>query len=444
MSRKTKTETYSMTSTAPDRLHAPAFGTLDKVEISEAKPSRLSNKIPVYQIDAGPQDLVKIELIFPRAGASSQPRPLVSVGTSDMLEEGTRNFSSAELAEQIDYYGAFTQMEATLDFASVCLYTLNKHLSGTIPLLEELVKRATFPEADFQTYIHNKKEKFFSDEAKAATVARKKFTQLLFGDIHPYGHYLIEKDFDGINRSVFADFYRDSYTADKCHIVVSGKIDPALQALFEKHFGGNDWGAVSGSLLTTTLPVAEGNKQKKHFIERKEAVQSAIRIGRLLFNKKHADYLGMQVLNTVLGGYFGSRLMSNIREDKGYTYGIGSGVVSLKLDGYFFISTEVGVDVCANALKEIYFELQRLTEELIPEEELDLVRNYMVGTFLRSADGPFSLADKFKGIFDYGLDYSYYQNYIKGIKNISPVELRDLAIKYFRKEDMVELVVGKM
>ncbi len=430
--------------TAPDRIHAPSFGTLDKVEITEAKGTALSNKIPVFQIDAGSQDLVKIEFVFPQGGAASQPRPLVSVGTSDMLEEGTMHFTSSELAEQIDYYGAFTQMEATLDFSSVCLYSLNKHLPATLPLLEELVKNARFPEEEFKTYIQNKKEKFFSDEAKVANVARKKFTQLIFGDAHPYGHYLVENEFAGLNRDTFADFFGAAYSADKCHIVVSGKIDPRLGDLFEKHFGGEDWKRSAKNNILSQIPAAQTHSQKKHFVERKDAVQSALRIGRLLFNKTHPDYLGMQVLNTVLGGYFGSRLMSNIREDKGYTYGIGSGMVSLKSAGYFFISTEVGVDVCSNALKEIYFELQRLREELIPKEELSLVSNYMLGTFLRSADGPFALADKFKGVYDYKLDYTYYQNYVKTIKNITPEELLALANKYFRQEDMIELVVGKM
>jgi len=430
--------------TAPDRIHAPSFGTLDKVDIIEAKQSVLANQIPVYQINAGSQDLVKIELIFPHAGASSQPRPLVSVGTNDMLEEGTARFTSSALAENIDYYGAFTQMEATQDFASVCLYSLNKHLPHTLPLLEEMVKHASFPEDEFATYIHNKKEKFFSDEAKVATVARKKFTQLLFGDNHPYGHYLVENEFEGINRNTFAGFYAGAYSSNQCHIVVSGKIDPQLDALFGKHFGGSDWNSNPGKKAIISAPAVQTNSEKKHFVERKDAVQSALRIGRLMFNKTHPDYMGMQVLNTVFGGYFGSRLMSNIREDKGYTYGIGSGMVSLKLAGYFFISTEVGVDVCANALKEIYFEMQRLREELISEEELSLVRNYMLGTFLRSADGAFALADKFKGVYDYKLDYSYYNKYVNTIKNITPVQLMALANTYFRKEDMTELVVGKM
>jgi zinc protease len=429
--------------TLPDRTKAPEFGTIDKVEIAEAISSVIPGGLPVFKIDAGSQELVKIEIIFPGAGAASQPRALIAVGTNDMLDEGTSNHSSQALAETVDYYGAFLQMESTLDFASICLFSLNKHLSKTIPLLEDLVKNANFPEHEFTTYIQNKEQKFSVDEAKVSTVARKKFTQLLFGNEHSYGHYVALEDFAQVNRQLFADFYSSAYRLDKCHIVVSGKIDPRLDELLARSFGSlvSSPSFTAPSVLLSTF---ESVKEKKHFVERKDAVQSAIRVGRILFNKTHPDFSGMQILNTVLGGYFGSRLMSNIREDKGYTYGIGSGMVSLKQAGYFFISTEVGVDVCKLALKEIYSEMTRLRNELIPEEELTLVRNYMLGSFLRSADGPFSLADKFKSIYDYGLDYSYYQRYIQTIKNITSTELQKLANTYLKEEEMVELVVGKM
>jgi zinc protease len=432
-----------MTVSAPDRKHAPSFGTLDKIDIAEADASALKNGIPVFKLDAGSQELVRIELIFPKAGAADQPLAAVAVGTNDMLDEGTNLHTSSELAESMDYYGAFLQMEATMDFSSVCLFSLNKHLPETLPLLEEIVKQANFPEHEVQTYIQNKKQKFLVDEAKVSTVARKKFTQMLFGDEHPYGHYMVEMEFDKLDRNLFAGFYASAYAPTQCHIVLAGKIDPRMDGLLEKHFGAGTW-ETGANQKSTKLIAVKASGQRKQYIEKKDAVQSALRIGRLMFNKTHPDYLGMQVLNTVFGGYFGSRLMSNIREDKGYTYGIGSGMVSLKQGGYFFISTEVGVDVCSKALKEIYFELNRLRTELIGEEELSLVRNYMLGTFLRSADGPFSLADKFKGIYDFGLDYHYYQRYIQTIKNISPEELRNLANKYFREEDMMELVVGKM
>lgn len=169
-----------------------------------------------------------------------------------------------------------------------------------------------------------------------------------------------------------------------------------------------------------------------------------MRVGRVLFNKTHEDYFKFQVLNTVLGGYFGSRLMANIREDKGYTYGIGSGLNNLVHSGTFFISTEVGADVTQQTLTEIYKELKLLREELIDEEELETVRNYILGQFLRSVDGPFTLADKFKSIWEFGLDYSFFDKYFHAVKTVTPKELRDLANKYLQEKDLIECVVGKM
>lgn len=177
---------------------------------------------------------------------------------------------------------------------------------------------------------------------------------------------------------------------------------------------------------------------------RDDAVQSAIRIGRILFNKLDPDYHAMKVLNTVLGGYFGSRLMANIREEKGYTYGIGSRIISLRNAGYFFISTEVGADVCKPAIKEIYSEIKRLCDELVPDDELALVKSYMLGDFVRSVDGPFALAEKFKKIMLYNLGYDYYDTFVDTVRNVSSQQLRDLANKYLTENHLHELVVGKM
>jgi zinc protease len=191
------------------------------------------------------------------------------------------------------------------------------------------------------------------------------------------------------------------------------------------------------------VPPQAPDKMKNYF-ERPDAIQSAVKVGRVLFNKTHPDYFKFQVLNSVLGGYFGSRLMANIREDKGYTYGIGSGINNLVRSGYFFISTEVGADVTSSTLSEIYKELKVLRENLIPDTELETVRNYMLGNFLRSVDGPFSLGEKFRAIWEYGLDYSFFDEYFRVVKSVTPGELRDIANQYLREEDMIECVVGKM
>ncbi|MGB3946565.1 MAG: pitrilysin family protein [Bacteroidia bacterium] len=423
-----------------DRKNPPAFKTVEKIDMIKASEQRLRNKIPVYTINAGTQALIKIEFLF-SAGMYQQQMPLQAATVNTMLEEGTSKLTASQIADKVDYYGAYLETGVSQDSASVVLYTLNKHLQSTLPVVEQVIKDSVFPQNELETHIRNKKQKFLVNNQKVAILARKRFTELLFGSKHPYGINVQDADFDAINREHLMHFYSTYYRSNNCKIIVSGKVDENVIKLLDTYFGGADW---DGNAITANngTPISSFT-QPHELVFKEDALQSAIRVGKLLFNKKHPDYQSFLVLNTILGGYFGSRLMSNIREDKGYTYGIGSGLASLQNAGYFFISTEVGVDVCQNALNEIYFEIKRLREEPIPTEELQLVKNYMLGTFLRSVDGPFALAERFKGIMEYNLDYDYFDNYVATIKNISASQLRDLANKYLTQESMLELVVGK-
>ncbi len=423
-----------------DRKISPAFKTVEKIEMIKASEVRLNNKIPVYSINAGSQELIRIEFLF-SAGMYQQEVPLQATTVNAMIEEGTSKLNASQIADMVDYYGAFLETGVSQDSASVVLYTLNKHLNATLPVLEQIIKNSVFPQQELDTHIRNKKQKFHVNNQKVAILARKRFTELLFGEKHPYGINVKETDFDAVNREMLNNFYSKYYRANSCKIILAGKVNDDVFTLLNNHFGGNDW--VAQNDLGRKKIEIFSDSQHQHLVHKHDALQSAIRIGKIMFNKTHPDFQKFQFLNTVFGGYFGSRLMSNIREDKGYTYGIGSGLVSLKNSGYFFISTEVGVDVCKNAIDEIYFEMNRLREELVPQEELELVKNYLLGTFLRSVDGPFSMADRFKGIMEYDLDYDYFDKYIETIKGVSATELRDLANVYFDKNSMIELVVGK-
>lgn len=423
-----------------DRKKSPAFQTIEKIEMIKANELRLQNNIPVYSINAGTQELIKIEFIFP-AGMYQQNIPLQAAGVNDMLEEGTSKLTATEIAEKVDYYGSYLETSISQDSASVILYTLNKHLQNTLPIVEQVIKDATFPQIELETYLTNKKQKFHVNNQKVSVLARKQFTELLFGATHPYGINVKESDFSTVTRNHLADFYTKYYRSNNCKIVIAGKVNDTIFTMLDKHFGGNDW--ATNSIQTNKTIVADTTTTAKHIILKDDAVQSAIRIGKLLFNKTHPDFQSLQILNTILGGYFSSRLMSNIREDKGFTYGIGSGIVSLQNAGYFFISTEVGVDVCEQALNEIYFEINRLRTETIPSDELQLVKNYLIGTFLRSVDGPFALAERFKSIMEYDLGYNYYDNYIATIKSITASQLMELANNYLEPSSMIELVVGK-
>jgi zinc protease len=423
-----------------DRKIAPSAQQIKNVNLIQAQKSSLKNDLPLYSIVAGTQELVKIEWLFD-AGSKYESQRLSAQAAAHLLKEGTVNFTSAQIAESLDYYGAFLETECNKDIAHITLYSLNKHVHNVLPILEDILKNAVFPQHEVNVYKQNSKQKLLVNNQKVDVLARNHFNEIIFGKTHPYGVITEATQYDELELQNIKNFYAKFYRSNNCKIVVSGFVTEEIKNALNKHFGESDWSGEANPAVS--MVAASDNQQQAHLIERPDAVQSAIRIGRLLFNKTHPDYFGMQVLNTILGGYFGSRLMNNIREDKGYTYGIGSAIASLQNGGYFFISTEVGVDVCSAAVSEIYAELKNLRDNPVSIEELELVRSYLMGTFLRSIDGPFALSEKFNSILPYNLGYDFYERYLNTVRTITPVQIQELAKTYLRQEDMVELIVGK-
>lgn len=425
-----------------DRQIAPAFKTIDKIDIIRANKQKLNNGIDFFSIDAGSQEITKIEFIF-KAGMYFQSSPLIASTANTLIESGTKSFTANEISDGVDFFGSFLELEVGQDFATVTLYSLNKYLDKSLKFIEEVLKFPTFPEDEFKIHITNKKQKHQINSQKVDILARRKFSELLFGEKHPYGVQVSDSDFERVNVEEIKTFFNNHYHSGNCTIIASGHLPKDIITTLNTFFGNSTWGNTNGKIGSNNI-LLQTTTQTKHFVERPDAIQSAIKVGRLLFNKTNPDYFKFQVLNTILGGYFGSRLMANIREDKGYTYGIGSGIASFVNGGYFAVSTEVGADVTKQTLEEIYKEIGILRKDLVSDNELETVRNYILGHFLRSVDGPFSLADKFKSIWEFGLDYSYFENYFDAVKNVTPKEIRDLANKYLKEEDMIECVVGKM
>lgn len=420
-----------------NRQQAPDFKQVSTINFIHPQKKVLDNEVPVYTIYSGDQDLVRIEFIFSNVNWNVE-KPLQAVAVSTMLNNGTSKYSSKEIAEQIDFYGAFFQTEYGQDQSTVTLYSLNKHLASVLPIVKNVLSDSQFPQNELDLYIQNQKQKLQVSLKKNDVLARKAFANALFGDT-AYGIDIQAKHYDELKRADLQAYFKSAYVPNNCTIVVSGKFDEASFALLNNQFG-KDWKTndfIKNEINFTAKP------KEIIYKECADALQSAIRIGKLAVNRKHKDFPGVQILNTVLGGYFGSRLMNNIREDKGYTYGIGSGISSLKEAGYLFISTEVGADVCAAALTEIYKEIELLKTELVGDEELALVKNYMLGSMLGSLENVFSHADKFKNILFFDLGYDYYENYISKVKTITAEEIRTLANQYLTTDDLIEVVVGK-
>lgn len=421
-----------------DRAQAPAFRQVEHIELIRAKEQVLSNGLKLFSIDGGDQDLVRIEFIFENT-AYDPAKPLQTFATNTMLNDGTTEFSSTEIADKVDYYGAFLQTEYSNDQSTVTLYTLNKHLANTLPIVKAIISDSVFPQVELDTLVRNQKQKLSVNLEKNDFVSRKTFSNVLFGNTL-YGYDISAADYDHLERAQLLSYFKEAYQPKNCTVMLSGKVKDETIRLVDRYFG-SDWNNEQDTKPNMfEFSAASG---AEHFIEKQEALQSAIRLGRIAINRTHPDFPGFQVVNTILGGYFGSRLMANIREDKGYTYGIGSALVSLKNTGYFFIASEVGADVCSATLNEIEKEIKLLKQEPVQEEELALVKNYMLGSMLGSLENALSHADKFKNIYFSGLGYDYYSRYIETVKTMSPERIMELANQYLDFDAFQRVIVGK-
>lgn len=421
-----------------NRTVAPAFKQVNDINFIKPAAKQLKNGLPVYIVNAGEQELVRIEFIFENVNWDAQ-KPLQAIAVNGLINSGTKKLTAKEIAEKVDYYGAFLQTEYGADLTAITLYSLTKHLPSVLPILWSVLNESVFPQHELDIYKQNQKQKLQVSLQKNDFLARKTFAHAIFGQT-PYGSDISLTNYDQLQQNDLLDYFKAAFQAKNCTIIIAGKfLDKDFEVL-DGVFGGN-WENV-GAAVKNSFEF-EAQEGKDLYIEKPEALQSAIRMGNLSINRTHQDFPSLQILNCVFGGYFGSRLMANIREDKGYTYGIGSGIASLKHAGYFFLATEVGADVCASALTEIEKEINILRTDLIADEELDLVRNFMLGSLLGSLENAFSHADKFKNIHFAGLDYDYYDKYIHTVKNITAERLKVVANQYLDWNSMTRVVVGK-
>jgi zinc protease len=422
-----------------NRKTPPQFNGVENINLIHPESTKLENDCNIFTFNSGDLDLVRIEWIFSNLRFDPK-KPLLNVAVNTMLTEGTHKLTAAQIADKVDFYGAFLQVDYSYDLSQVTLFTLTKHLQATLPVVKDILTDSIFPQKELETFVRNQQQKLQVSLQKNDFVARRVFNRALYGETI-YGLAAEPEDFRSLKREDLLAHYKQMYQPGNCNIIIAGKADPQILEAVTQTFEGA-WGEVTTS-ADTTQPELRPSAERFIYMEKANALQSAIRIGTPFVNRTHPDFPGLQVLNTVLGGYFGSRLMANIREDKGYTYGIGSGMSSFKQTGAFFIASEVGADVCKAAVIEIEKEVNLLKDELIPEEELSLVRNFMLGSLLGSLENVLSHADKFKNLYFAGLDYDYYERYTQTVKNITAEELQALANKYLDFDSFYKVIVGK-
>ena len=420
-----------------NRKLPPTIRMDEPIHLNRPNKYTLDNGIDVYEINMGTQEVLKLEVVF-RAGRPFEDKKLVARATADQLKEGTQNYSAAAIAEHFDFYGSTLSLPFNLDSANVVFYCITKHFEKIIPVLADILNNPTFPEHELQSFIQRNQQRLSVDLSKNDVLAYRKITEVIFGEQHPYGYNSFPETYATLERNDLIRHFRKNYTAENCFILVSGKTNEQIIKLLNQYLGQ---AIPNGKKVAVSLPNIK-NPVESIKIDRPDTVQTAIRIGRKLFNRHHPDYMGIYVLNTVLGGYFGSRLMNNIREDKGFTYNIYSLVDSMQYGGCFYIGTEVGNDFVEDTITEIYREMDQLRQEPIEAEELDMVKNYLLGFYLTLVDGPFNVAEVVKAQITDSLPLDFFENLVENTRQTGPEDLQKLAQKYLDKADMWEVIVG--
>ena len=409
-----------------------------KLELKPCEFYSLDNNVPVYTISAGAQEVIQLEIVF-YAGNFFEPKKGIAAATNFMLKNGTSKHNAFELNEAFEYYGSYCNRACYNETAVLSLHTLSKHIMKLLPVMQEMLTDSIFPEEELETYKQNSKQRLKVNLQKAEFVAGRLIDSYLYGEDHPYGTYTKMEDIDALSVNELKNFYRNYYLNGNCVIFVAGNIPSNMQQLLNDFFGKLTVSKPAGSLPDIKATPAT---EKKYRIENDaSAVQGAIRIATHFPNRHHPDFKKVVVLNNVFGGFFGSRLMSNIREEKGYTYGIHSYLQNHMLQSAWLVSTEAGKDVCEATIKEVYKEMKKLRDKKIDAEELLLVRNYIIGGILGEMDGPFQVMAKWKNIILNDLDENYFYDSVNEIKTVSADELQQLAKKYLRPENFYELIV---
>lgn len=435
-----------MEMTKLDRRVPPIAAAMTKIHFPRVGRYDLSNGMTLYALQWGSQEIIELNAVFP-SGKSFEPSLSVASFTAKMMQEGTKNHTSLEFARLIDSYGASISADAGFESGTVSLTSLSKHMPTMVPLWAEMINDPALPESELEKLQKRTLQQLDVESKKTGFVARREFNRLLFGMQHPYGSFSDKEDIANLQHSAIKAFHQKNYHPANAVIIAVGRYDEeTLVNLLEAHLGrvaNNKDLLVSLSGSQSQFEPVRPQTGLQYF-EKADSMQATIRVGHRAFQRVHPDYYPMQVVNTILGGYFGSRLMKNIREEKGYTYGIGSGWLAMKYDGIFLIQTDVDNKYIQPTLDEIQLEIKKLITDGVDQAELDLVRNYMLGKSATSRETPGQLAGMIQNALVNDFSFEEIDRKYDVIMGLTTKDIKRYAEEYLRPENLVQVVCGKM
>ena len=417
----------------PDRTTPPPFRPIERPQLHWPAAAALKPGIPLFVLHAGTQPIVKLELVFD-AGTWYEPHAGVAYVTAKMLLEGTQHRNAQAIASTIDQYGASLSIHVQPDTWHLTLVTLSKHLGPMLTLVAELLLAPAFPAARLAHLKHRQIQALRVANEKNSVVARQRFHETLFGSTHPYGRSLTEETLAAITLAQVQHYYEHQLLAG-CQIFVSGQVPDTVLQTIQQQLQPLPVQAPQPMPAFGPLPAPAPVQ-----VPKPGSLQAALHLGQVLVPISHPDYLPLRVVIALLGGYFGARLMRNLREEKGYTYGISARIVPLRYASYLSIATEVIQAHAQAAVQEIEQEIKTLQTVPVLGAELQTLRHYLLGQWLATTHDPFASMERFKAVHLQGLDQTYYTQWYDTLMHLRPLQLLALAQQYFT--GLSHVVVG--
>lgn len=417
-----------------DRKIPPSFQKSNLFELIKPERFALPNGITLLAVPGGEQEVIKIELIF-RASKWQETQAGVSYFTAQLLQKGTATKNSFQISSELDQFGVHLEVSPGFDFTSITLYGLTKNMTRFFELLLELTTQPSFPESELQQakdiYIQGLKINL----EKTSYLASRQIRRVLFGNDHPYGRDAELQDVEKIQREQLINFHQSHYSS--FDIICSGKITDTLLQALKKTFGTLQVGSAPGRVVEKREEPTTNT-----YLAKENTVQTSIRFGKRTISRIHPDYPALLILNHIFGGYFGSRLMKNIREEKGLTYGIYSSLTALQHDAFLSIGADVDKENRELTTQEIKKELNSLRTQLVGIAELETAKNHFIGSLQAEITTPFAHADKIKNMLLYSLPDAYYQTLLNKIDSVNGSLLLETAQKYFDEDSFSVVAVG--
>ncbi|MDB5272400.1 MAG: zinc protease [Chitinophagaceae bacterium] len=421
-----------------DRMNPPSFVDLEPFTLIKPETLRASSGLTAFILEQGRQEVCRLEITFP-AGKWYEPYTGISYFTSKLLAEGTKQNSSGKIQQLIAQYGSFFEVSPGNDQVTLSVFCLSRYIKPMMDLLEEMIEQPLFDADELEKLKSQARQNYALNLNKTSYLAGRSFSQLLFGDQHPYGKVLDEKAIEQVSLDDIKKYHQHAFHWNQASVFVSGKGEDWEVFVEDWMKRKNILGPLKGS-LTYVSPRPVGQVLK---IDKEGSVQSSVKAGFFIPSRKDSSFPAMYLYNEIFGGYFGSRLMQNIREDKGYTYGIHSSMVQDIHTSYWSVQTDVNGDNAAATVHEIKFEMERMQQELVSEDELKVVKNYIIGSFISSLDTPFSFMDRFKATYFNELGDQYYEELMRKLLVVTSQQIQEVAKSYFDPQQLNVIVAGK-